>query len=536
MKRFNQAMVVIMGVAVSTLFAQALESANREPAAAQEKHWGYEDSAETVGPAKWGTLAGDATCSTGKQQAPINLRAGMATPQDLPNLVFAYKPSSLSMTNNGHTEQMTYEAGSSLGRVGTKDTWTLAQFHFHDPSEHTVDGTSYPLEMHLVHLDAAGKPAVVVAVFIQAGKENAALAPAFQSLPAKEGDTVARPGETIDAAALLPADRTFFTYAGSLTTPPCTEGITWYVLKAPIEMSRAQIAAFTKLEHLGHTTGRSRVSVAASCWSIPRRTSRRAVAGVEAMPERPSWTPAPLSPDGVRSFRHQLTVGDDAVDVTKWFPAAYGIPPHVRVCRSRWINLLLLLPLGFVVLISSVAVARVCARTRRSRNSSPGIPGPSCPQSTREPGVSTLGRGAALLQLVPDIFIIQSGIQILGDHPRLYWTRHCTPGREWFRFQKEVPAEGPWTAKQDSVGLPGQIGLPGFRHSIGLARWWHLGVNMLWVLNGLVFYVLLFPPAIGGESCRPVGTCSPMRSRSRFSTCRCSGRRSTDGSRTTASS
>ncbi len=252
MKRFNQAMVVMMGVAVSTLLAQALESASREPAAAQEKHWAYEDGAKTVGPAKWGTLAGDATCSTGKQQAPINLRTGMATPQDLPNLVFAYRPSRLSITNNGHTEQMTYQAGSTLGRVGTQDRWTLAQFHFHDPSEHTVDGTSYPIEMHLVHLDAAGKPAVVVAVFIQEGKENVALAPAFQSLPAKEGDTVARPGETIDAAALLPADRTFFTYAGSLTTPPCTEGVTWYVMKVPIEMSRAQIAAFTELEHLRH--------------------------------------------------------------------------------------------------------------------------------------------------------------------------------------------------------------------------------------------------------------------------------------------
>jgi carbonic anhydrase len=139
--------------------------------------------------------------------------------------------------------------------VGGKDTWTLAQFHFHAPSEHTVDGTSYPLEMHLVHLDAAGKPAVVVGVFIRAGKENAALARAFQSLPAKEGDTLERVGDTIDAGALLPADKTFFTYAGSLTTPPCTEGITWYVLKAPIEMSRAQIAAYAymKLEHLGHT-------------------------------------------------------------------------------------------------------------------------------------------------------------------------------------------------------------------------------------------------------------------------------------------
>ena len=89
--------------------------------------------------------------------------------------------------------------------------------------------------------------------FLRAGKENAALARAFQHLPAREGDKIARPGETIDAGALLPADKTFFTYTGSLTTPPCTEGITWYVLKVPIDVSQAQIAAYTKLAHLGHT-------------------------------------------------------------------------------------------------------------------------------------------------------------------------------------------------------------------------------------------------------------------------------------------
>src|SRR5450756_1523795 len=90
------------------------------------------------------------------------------------------------------------------------------------------------------------------------------------------------------------------------------------------------------------------------------------------------------------------------------------------------------------------------------------------------------------------IFIIRSGVQILSDHPRLYWTRHSTPGKAWFRIQKPVPADPLWTAKQDSISLPGQIGLPGLRHSIGLARWWHLGVDTLWLLNGLAFYVLLF--------------------------------------------
>jgi carbonic anhydrase len=239
--RFNPAVVVAFGVfAVSTL-------------GAQDKHWSYEDGPESVGPATWGTLAGNATCSTGTQQTPVNLSIGAAAPQDLPDLLFEYWPSILSMTNNGHTVEMTYTARASLGRMGGTEKWTLAQFHFHAPSEHTVDGTSYPLEMHLVHLDAAGKPAVVVGVFIRAGAENAALARAFRSLPARQGETIVPHGERIDAGALLPADRTFFTYAGSLTTPPCTEGITWFVMKTPIEMSPAQIDAFTKLEHLGHT-------------------------------------------------------------------------------------------------------------------------------------------------------------------------------------------------------------------------------------------------------------------------------------------
>ena len=249
----DQAVVVALALAVSTLYAQAPASASRKPAAAHDKHWGYDDGGDSVGPAKWGTLAGNAACSTGTQQTPINLRAGAATSQDLPNLVFGYTPSRLVMTNNGHTVQMTYDVGSSLRRVGGQQAWTLAQFHFHAPSEHTVDGTSYPLELHLVHLDAAGKPAVVVGVFITPGTENAALARAFQHLPAKDGETIAPMGATIDAGALLPADKTFFTYAGSLTTPPCTEGLTWYVLKTPIEMSPAQIAAYTTLAHLAHT-------------------------------------------------------------------------------------------------------------------------------------------------------------------------------------------------------------------------------------------------------------------------------------------
>ncbi|MFJ2031821.1 molybdopterin-dependent oxidoreductase [Streptosporangium sp. NPDC087985] len=107
-------------------------------------------------------------------------------------------------------------------------------------------------------------------------------------------------------------------------------------------------------------------------------------------------------------------------------------------------------------------------------------------------GIPSWGRWSHFFNLFFMVFTLRSGLQILADHPRLYWTRHCTPGREWFRMQKPVSADPLWTAKQDSIGLPRGVGLPGIRHSIGLARWWHLGVNTLWLLNGLVFYVLLF--------------------------------------------
>jgi hypothetical protein len=90
------------------------------------------------------------------------------------------------------------------------------------------------------------------------------------------------------------------------------------------------------------------------------------------------------------------------------------------------------------------------------------------------------------------MFIIRAGIQILADHPRLYWTRDCTPGAEWFRFQHPVPEGRVWTSKDDSVTVPGWLGIPGVRHSIGLARWWHFSIVMLWTINGIAFYVLIF--------------------------------------------
>ena len=206
--------------------------------------------------------------------------------------------------------------------------------------------------------------------------------------------------------------------------------------------------------------------------------------------------PSRISPQAVRSFRSQLTTGGDVVDPTSWagsVPQAQGIAPRVRIGRSRWFNLLWLLPIGLMGLIVAVAAAKGLRNMVPVDRFIARHPGTVASVSAMaHPGLAWWVGVQHFFNLFLMIFIIRSGIQILSDHPRLYWTRHSTPGKDWFRVQKPVPAEPLWTAKQDSISLPGQVGLPGLRHSIGLARWWHLGTDVAWLLNGLVFYVLLF--------------------------------------------
>ncbi|MEJ7717762.1 MAG: molybdopterin-dependent oxidoreductase [Thermoleophilaceae bacterium] len=191
-----------------------------------------------------------------------------------------------------------------------------------------------------------------------------------------------------------------------------------------------------------------------------------------------------------------MTQGEDVIDTSTWagsVPHVNGIAPRVRVGRSRWFNLLWLLPIGFLLLISAIAAAkglRGDPSVQQFIGRYPGTIESSRPETTA--GFPAWARWQHFFNLFFLIFIIRSGVQILSDHPRLYWTRHSTPGRDWFRIQKPVPADPLWTAKQDSISLPGQVGLPGLRHSIGLARWWHLGVDAFWLLNGVVFFILLF--------------------------------------------
>ncbi|ABF91000.1 oxidoreductase, molybdopterin-binding [Myxococcus xanthus DK 1622] len=219
-----------------------------------------------------------------------------------------------------------------------------------------------------------------------------------------------------------------------------------------------------------------------------------------ADPPKPTATPPPpsgadrVSPELVKELRERLTKGEDVVDPKTWagsIPAAFGIAPRLRIGANRWFNLVWLLPIGWGLLLFGVAVAQYLRGLPAVEGFIHRHPGTGFATAFATPMPVWL-RAQHFLNLFFLIFIIRAGLQILADHPRLYWTRHSTPGKEWLRMQKQVPDLPLWTAKQDSLTLPKHLGLPGIRHSIGLARWWHLGIDMLWLANGLVFYVLLF--------------------------------------------
>ncbi|MCC6350866.1 MAG: molybdopterin-dependent oxidoreductase [Candidatus Eisenbacteria bacterium] len=212
-----------------------------------------------------------------------------------------------------------------------------------------------------------------------------------------------------------------------------------------------------------------------------------------ATPQPPSGSER-VSPQAVSQLRKRLIKGEDVVDSKTWagsIPTAFGIAPHLRFGASRWFNLVWLLPLGWVLLLLGVAMAQYLRGIPAVEAFVQSHPGAGFATTFAAPMPAWL-RVQHFLNLFLLCFIIRAGAQILADHPRLYWTRHSTPGKEWLRMQTQVPSTPLWTAKQDSLTLPGHLGLPGIRHSIGLARWWHLGMDTLWLANGLVFYVLLF--------------------------------------------
>nr|WP_249122832.1 MULTISPECIES: carbonic anhydrase family protein [unclassified Bradyrhizobium] len=207
--------------------------------AADGPHWSYEGA---EGPGHWGDLdAASKVCGVGGQQSPIDIRSSVRA--ELPPLVIDWKGGVDTIVNNGHTIQVNAAGGSTL-RVADA-TYQLLQFHFHRPSEHLIDGKSYPMEVHFVHRDASGALAVV-GVLMATGAANAAFAAVTAAMPQAAGPAVKAPA-AIDAAALLPAARSYYRYPGSLTTPPCAETVEWLLLTTPVEVAEADVASFAKL-------------------------------------------------------------------------------------------------------------------------------------------------------------------------------------------------------------------------------------------------------------------------------------------------
>jgi carbonic anhydrase len=216
-----------------------------EHAANKAPHWDY---AGKLGPEHWSMLDPTFSSCAGRNQSPVDLVHSVEA--ELPPIKFDYKTGGHDFINNGHTVQVDYDQGSSISIDG--DVFSLKQFHFHAPSENHIDGKSFPIEAHFVHADADGNLAVVAVMFVQ-GPSNPALETLWTHLPAKADDRHDVSPE-FAAAKLLPAKRDYYRYEGSLTTPPCSEGVRWFVLKQPITASAAQIGRLVKV--LGHPNNR----------------------------------------------------------------------------------------------------------------------------------------------------------------------------------------------------------------------------------------------------------------------------------------
>ena len=199
-------------------------------------HWTYEGAA---GPANWAKMSPRFAACSGQRQSPIDLTSSMSAA--VASLDFAYGLSPLEIVNNGHTIQVNYASGSILTVGGVRHA--LVQFHFHHPSEHSIDGQKSPMELHLVHRDEKDQLAVI-GVMMRAGASHDAIGRLWAHMPMFAGPPKRVNDAQVNAAELLPAGRGSYQYFGSLTTPPCAEGVHWIMLKDPITASVEQIQKF----------------------------------------------------------------------------------------------------------------------------------------------------------------------------------------------------------------------------------------------------------------------------------------------------
>jgi carbonic anhydrase len=210
-------------------------------AANEKAHWDYGDK---MGPSHWAELdSHNFMCDKGKNQSPVNIVPSDTT--QLKEIDFKYTSSMKSIVNNGHTIQINMNPGSKINIENS--SYELLQFHFHTPSENKINSVSYPLEAHFVHMNKKGQLAVVAVMFTPTEKNNE-LTKLWQALPKKQFKTEAL-SIADTAMTLLPKNKAYYRFNGSLTTPPCTEGVRWYVMKTPINVSKSQVETFHHAIH-----------------------------------------------------------------------------------------------------------------------------------------------------------------------------------------------------------------------------------------------------------------------------------------------
>ena len=232
--------VALAAVAAKAAEAKAAEKPEAEAHAAHPLHWSYEGE---TGPQAWAKLAPEfASCGAGQRQSPIDIRDGMKV--ELEPIAFEYRPSSFKVTDNGHTIQTNVNGWNSMRLMGR--VFRLVQFHFHRPSEEMIDGKQFEMVVHMVHQDSQGKLAVV-AVLVDVGARQPVIQTVLNNLPLEKNSDIAVTSNSLDMNQMLPGDRRYFTYMGSLTTPPCTEDVLWIVMKQPVQATVEQLNLFSRI-------------------------------------------------------------------------------------------------------------------------------------------------------------------------------------------------------------------------------------------------------------------------------------------------
>ncbi|HEY6385498.1 MAG TPA: carbonic anhydrase family protein [Candidatus Acidoferrum sp.] len=213
------------------------------PLAQWKTPWSYEGA---TGAEHWGDLDPEyATCKVGREQSPIDIRS--AKKAGLPAIRFEYKSGPLKIINNGYTAvRVNYAPGNGNFLIVGDKRYELTQFHFHRPSEEYIHGKPFDMVIHLMHEASDGKVAAV-AVLLKAGSVNSTVDQLWEHMPNTPGKEEVIAGVEVNPTGLLPRDTSYYTYMGSLTAPPCSEGVTWFVLKTAVDISREQINAFARL-------------------------------------------------------------------------------------------------------------------------------------------------------------------------------------------------------------------------------------------------------------------------------------------------